>query len=470
MLHLLLELTLGFLSLRRTNYAVFESTLLAGWEGGDFKGCKQGGNKADCVASASAYWERFGARRYGQQTKGGVAAWKLLGDTIFGAGRGGGRLGPIEYVPVLKPKGEELPVTLRLHPELLDDERTAQEYTWHLPAEARQRLFAEAVVGASTNSMNSSADCGAASYDALPGYLFGIAKGAPPKGWKTCGDCVPGGPDPGFKKAIAWCCKAGAQCAGLTKSKAGLGFTVSARANSKVCASGTGETSYRKKGVKPSGPCHAPPPASTSAVPVNAWALLLREKTKLAKVPAYRYDLIDFARQALEENCSVAISSFKNAALAKDLPNATAAAKFYLEMIDDYDALLNTDTNFMLGPWIAWARSWSNDTKQQDWLEFNARNQITLWGPTGQINDYAAKSWGGLVSSYYKPRHELFTKMVLASLQPGAKPFAQGDYAAAWMAQIGLPWSNATDAMPVQPVGDTVAVASKLYAKYIGVL
>jgi len=90
--------------------------------------------------------------------------------------------------------------------------------------------------------------------------------------------------------------------------------------------------------------------------------------------------------------------------------------------------------------------------------------------PPGQINDYAAKSWGGLVSSYYKPRHELFTKMVLASLQPGAKPFAQGDYAAAWMAQIGLPWSNATDAMPVQPVGDTVAVASKLYAKYIGVL
>ena len=30
-------------------------------------------------------------------------------------------------------------------------------------------------------------------------------------------------------------------------------------------------------------------------------------------------------------------------------------------------------------------------------LEFNARNQVTLWGPNGEINDYAAKSWGGLV-------------------------------------------------------------------------
>ena len=55
--------------------------------------------------------------------------------------------------------------------------------------------------------------------------------------------------------------------------------------------------------------------------------------------------------------------------------------------------------------------------------EFNARNQITLWGPDGgfifldiiyfckanllgQILDYAGKQWSGMVSDYYIPRFQ----------------------------------------------------------------
>lgn len=54
--------------------------------------------------------------------------------------------------------------------------------------------------------------------------------------------------------------------------------------------------------------------------------------------------------------------------------------------------------------------------EQQDWLEFNARNQITLWGPHGEINDYAKKEWGGLVRSYYKARYSLLFDMADDSL------------------------------------------------------
>ncbi|RZF39285.1 hypothetical protein LSTR_LSTR016239 [Laodelphax striatellus] len=46
----------------------------------------------------------------------------------------------------------------------------------------------------------------------------------------------------------------------------------------------------------------------------------------------------------------------------------------------------------------------------------NARNQITLWGPNGEIKDYAAKQWAGLVKHYYKPRWELFFKLLLEAL------------------------------------------------------
>lgn len=35
------------------------------------------------------------------------------------------------YVPAM-PKHEMLPMTLQVHPELLADERTVEEYTWHM--------------------------------------------------------------------------------------------------------------------------------------------------------------------------------------------------------------------------------------------------------------------------------------------------------------------------------------------------
>lgn len=33
--------------------------------------------------------------------------------------------------------------------------------------------------------------------------------------------------------------------------------------------------------------------------------------------------------------------------------------------------------------------------QESDLYEYNARNQITLWGPSGEIKDYANKQWAG---------------------------------------------------------------------------
>lgn len=58
----------------------------------------------------------------------------------------------------------------------------------------------------------------------------------------------------------------------------------------------------------------------------------------------------------------------------------------------------------MLGPWVAAARAAATSPAEADLLEFNARNQVTLWGPGAggpSIVDYARKQWGGLVRSYY---------------------------------------------------------------------
>ena len=38
--------------------------------------------------------------------------------------------------------------------------------------------------------------------------------------------------------------------------------------------------------------------------------------------------------------------------------------------------------------------------------------QITLWGYDGNILDYAAKQWSGLIRAYYLPRWSLFFKLL----------------------------------------------------------
>jgi alpha-N-acetylglucosaminidase len=79
----------------------------------------------------------------------------------------------------------------------------------------------------------------------------------------------------------------------------------------------------------------------------------------------------------------------------------------------DLDSVLSTNKHFRLSTWLAAARatvniSLSHNEELVNFLDYEARNQITLWGPTGQISDYASKSWGGLVSEYYLPRWNKF--------------------------------------------------------------
>ena len=47
---------------------------------------------------------------------------------------------------------------------------------------------------------------------------------------------------------------------------------------------------------------------------------------------------------------------------------------------------------------------------------FSAKNQITLWGPHGEINDYSAREWNGVVGDYYYGRWKLYIDMLFDAL------------------------------------------------------
>jgi len=40
--------------------------------------------------------------------------------------------------------------------------------------------------------------------------------------------------------------------------------------------------------------------------------------------------------------------------------------------------------------------------QEKDLYEYNARNQVSLWGPRGELLDYADKHWASLMKYYYK--------------------------------------------------------------------
>ncbi|KAE8151487.1 tim-barrel domain-containing protein [Aspergillus avenaceus] len=133
--------------------------------------------------------------------------------------------------------------------------------------------------------------------------------------------------------------------------------------------------------------------------------------------PSYQYDIVDITRQLLSNAFTLHYNTLMSTYKATNATNATNAdtntsRQALLDILRTLDKVLSTNTHFRLTTWINAARSlapeWENKSRIADFYEYNARNQITLWGPQGEISDYASKSWSGLVSSYYLPRWAMF--------------------------------------------------------------
>lgn len=203
-----------------------------------------------------------------------------------------------------------------------------------------------------------------------------------------------------------------------------------------------------------------------------AWTALMGSISDLGNVELFRFDLVDVARAVIAKSFASTFALYNLAFSHRDLPQTTQLSISLLSIIDDYDLLLSSNENFMVGRWIQWARTSipNASTALQDHLEFNARNQITLWGPNGEINDYAKKEWGGLVSSYYKKRYEVLFSMVKDVLHQGnASTWNQNVYQSNVMKEVSLPWSNDTTVFPSVPdeKHDLLVVIEKLHKKYV---
>lgn len=190
------------------------------------------------------------------------------------------------------------------------------------------------------------------------------------------------------------------------------------------------------------------------AVVVKAWNLLYKagiQEPGLFSNPAYQYDLVDWTRQVMGNAFIPLYQQLIATYMTTGQPSRNSTLKSQGEkltqLLSTLDAVLATNENFQLSTWIQAARATVNPSDPNrattaDFLEYQARNQVTLWGPTGQISDYASRSWSGLVATYYLPRWQKFVDYLVTT--PSSE-YNQTVFTAELL-QWELSWVNRTTA------------------------
>ncbi|XP_038066600.1 alpha-N-acetylglucosaminidase-like [Patiria miniata] len=178
-----------------------------------------------------------------------------------------------------------------------------------------------------------------------------------------------------------------------------------------------------------------------------------------------RYDLIDVSRQVLQD---LSYHMYLNVSAAygrRSLEDVSNNLVNLMTLMLRLDNLLSTDSRWLLGNWLEAAKAIGTTPEEKKWLEYNARNQITLWGPKGEIRDYANKHWAGLVGRFYLERWSLFTTMIEQAIMDH-QPLNETHFRETCFQGIESPWTHSNDKFPTTPKGDTVSFSIELYQNY----
>jgi alpha-N-acetylglucosaminidase len=194
---------------------------------------------------------------------------------------------------------------------------------------------------------------------------------------------------------------------------------------------------------------------------------LLQAAPSLTKQATYRYDLVDWTRQALAELARPTLADAMAAFDRKDKAAFDRYSAQYIGLIRDSDRLLASDSHWLLGTWIARARAKGTTPEEKARMEVNARTLVTTWsGKTDELNDYSHRQWSGLMRDYYLPRWEAFFADHRAVLDGKLSETALNDWYRTRRAAADIAFARAVTQYPSTPQGDTVAIATELLRKY----
>ena len=196
-----------------------------------------------------------------------------------------------------------------------------------------------------------------------------------------------------------------------------------------------------------------------------AWDLFIQSADSLKESDGFRYDLVDVTRQVLANYALPLQQKWVKAFREGDTTAFNTYSNRFLQLASDMDTLLGTRRDFLLGPWIANARAWGTTKTEKETYERNARDLVTLWGNAeSPLHEYANRQWSGLMNDFYQQRWAKFFNMLRTCLQQNTKPGFEGFERN--IKQWEWAWVNKRKDYPLQPRGDAIVVAKKLYRKY----
>lgn len=196
-----------------------------------------------------------------------------------------------------------------------------------------------------------------------------------------------------------------------------------------------------------------------------AWDYMIAASSDLQNSEGFRYDLVDITRQVMANYADTLQQQFAAAYKRNDVIAFRKNSEQFLDVIDDMDRLLASQSDFLLGRWLNAAKKCGASAAEKKLYELNARDQITLWGDKNSaLHDYACKQWAGLLSDFYKPRWEKFFAFVIPVMESKTNPDMKE-----FEAQIKeWEWSWVKDDKSFRdtPQGDPVMLAEQMYNKY----
>ncbi|MET7688967.1 alpha-N-acetylglucosaminidase TIM-barrel domain-containing protein [Streptomyces sp. NPDC005483] len=188
---------------------------------------------------------------------------------------------------------------------------------------------------------------------------------------------------------------------------------------------------------------------------------LLRVAPALRGSSAYRYDLVDVARQVLSNRSRMLLPQIKAAYDTGDRARFDELTGVWLDWMRLMDKVLATSGQHLLGRWLADARSWGGTKAEKDQLEYDARSIITTWGgrPSSEegLHDYANREWSGLVGGLYLTRWKTYFQELSRALKENRAPKAID-----WFV-LEDNWAHRHDTYPTKTSGDVYKLARRVH-------
>ncbi|XP_015185471.1 PREDICTED: alpha-N-acetylglucosaminidase [Polistes dominula] len=199
----------------------------------------------------------------------------------------------------------------------------------------------------------------------------------------------------------------------------------------------------------------------------DTWNTFMMARFGRCNSTLYKHDVVDITRQTLQLLIDLSYLEVLDSYNKKDLYALRSWSSNIIAYFNDLEMILASSKDFLLGNWLKAAKSMAdnNDLNEMKLYEYNARNQITLWGPNGEIRDYANKQWSGVIVDYFQPRWKIFLDALQDTISKNIK-YNITEINERIFREVEEPFTRSNKIYSTEPKGDPIEIAMNILSNW----